>query len=229
MVAPPLRPPQLFNKTATRLGEAHFFHFLPVPQGGDYAWAMDKCVRQGEGARDDRTRLLLPLGDRLGSWVDPLDAVENGSVHVHAVGSGVIYRSTSSPATRFFAIDTLDAPIVNPATAAQPATMFPVPLSPLTGPVLGFDVELMQNGTLGKKSCGDVRRVGAVGGCLQRVAISPHLPYVCSVQHEYSAVYVGPCVPLPLCSAGVTGVERADGSPHDLPGCVALLGAGGAC
>lgn len=33
--------PQLFNKTATRLGEAHFLHFLPVPQDG-YAWAMDK-------------------------------------------------------------------------------------------------------------------------------------------------------------------------------------------
>lgn len=33
---------QMFNKTATRLGEAHFFHFLPAPQAGDYAWMMDK-------------------------------------------------------------------------------------------------------------------------------------------------------------------------------------------
>ena len=33
---------QMFNKTATRLGEAHFFHFLPAPQAGDYSWMMDK-------------------------------------------------------------------------------------------------------------------------------------------------------------------------------------------
>ena len=33
---------QMFNKTATRLGEAHFFHFLPTPQAGDYSWMMDK-------------------------------------------------------------------------------------------------------------------------------------------------------------------------------------------
>ena len=33
---------QMFNKTATRLGEAHFLRFLPVPQAGDYAWMMDK-------------------------------------------------------------------------------------------------------------------------------------------------------------------------------------------
>jgi hypothetical protein len=33
---------QMFNKTATRLGEAHFLHFLPTPQAGDYVWMMDK-------------------------------------------------------------------------------------------------------------------------------------------------------------------------------------------
>jgi hypothetical protein len=65
---------------------------------------------------------------------------------VHAVSSGVMLQSAAAPATRYFAIDTLDAPVVNPSTAVQPATMFPEPLAPLTGPVLGFDVELMQNG-----------------------------------------------------------------------------------
>jgi hypothetical protein len=39
----------------------------------------------------------------------------------------------------------LDAAVVCPGTAANPPSMFPFPLEPLTGPVLGFDVELMQN------------------------------------------------------------------------------------
>lgn len=115
---------QAFNKTPTRLGEAHFFSFLPAPiAGGDYTWLMDI----------------------LGSWVDPLDTVANGGLHQHGVREGVVYASAASPATAFFAIDTLDAPVVNPATAAQPATMFPQPLTPLDGPVLGFDVQLLQN------------------------------------------------------------------------------------
>ena len=45
----------------------------------------------------------------------------------------------------FFAIDTLDATVVSPFTAANPPAMFPYPLQPLSGPVLGFDVQLMQN------------------------------------------------------------------------------------
>ena len=87
----------------------------------------------------------MPAFFRIGSWVDPLDTVENGSVHVHAVTTGVAYQSISLPNSRYFAIDTLDAQTVNPSTADQPATMFPEPLSPLNGPVLGFDVQLMQN------------------------------------------------------------------------------------
>jgi hypothetical protein len=114
---------QMFNKTATRLGEAHFLHNLPLPQAGDYTWMMDK----------------------VGSWVDPLETVANGGLHQHGVSTGVSYQSASAPTTRFFAIDTLDAAVVNPATAAEPASMFPQPLHPLTGPVLGFDVQLMQN------------------------------------------------------------------------------------
>jgi Domain of unknown function (DUF5054) len=114
---------QLFNVTATRLGGAHFFHFGPIPQPGDYTWKMDK----------------------IGGWVDPLDAVENGSVHQHGVSDlGVRYASASAP-NKFLAIETVDAPLVDPFTAANPASMFPYPLSPLTGPVLGFDVQLMQN------------------------------------------------------------------------------------
>ena len=120
---------QAFNKTATRLGEAHFFSFLPLPQapaggGPQRAWYMDK----------------------LGSWVDPLDTVRAGSVHQHGVSSGVAYMAPGgSPSAAFFAIDTLDATVVCPGTAANPPSMFPFPLEPLTGPVLGFDVELMQN------------------------------------------------------------------------------------
>jgi len=117
---------QAFNKTATRLGEAHFVHFLPLPQAdaGDAVWLMDK----------------------LGSWVDPLDTVANGGIHQHGVRDGVALASAAAPAARvLLAIDTLDAFVVNPATAADPPTMFPQPLHPLTGPVVGFDVQLMQN------------------------------------------------------------------------------------
>lgn len=82
--------------------------------------------------------------DKLGSWVNPLDTVANGGLHQHGVRDGVAYISTSAP-TKRFSIDTLDAAVVNPATAAQPSTMFPQPLTPLTGSVLGFDVQLLQN------------------------------------------------------------------------------------
>jgi hypothetical protein len=114
---------QAFNKTATRLGEAHFFSFLPLPlPSSDRRWMMDK----------------------IGTWIDPLDTVRAGSVHQHGVRNGVAYFSPASP-EHFFAIDTLDATVVSPATAANPAQMFPYPLEPLQGPVLGFDVQLMQN------------------------------------------------------------------------------------
>jgi hypothetical protein len=111
---------QAFNKTSTRLGEALFVRFLP-PSVAGHVWKMDK----------------------LGSWVDPLDTVRNGSLHQHGVRNGVSYTSASGGS--YFAVDTLDAYLVNPITDAQPATMFPLPLDPLTGPVRGFDVQLMQN------------------------------------------------------------------------------------
>ena len=87
-----------------------------------------------------------PPDPRIGTWIDPLNVVENGGLHQHGVSTGVAYLSASAPTTKFLAIDTLDAAVVDPATAAEPAEMFPQPLSPLTGPVLGFDVQLMQNG-----------------------------------------------------------------------------------
>ena len=114
---------QAFNKTATRLGEAHFFSFLPLPLAGSKrVWLMDK----------------------IGTWIDPLDTVGRGSVHQHGVRNGVAYFDPGQPGSAF-SIDTLDATVVSPATAANPPSMFPYPLEPLTGPVLGFDVQLMQN------------------------------------------------------------------------------------
>jgi hypothetical protein len=119
---------------------------------------------------------------RLGSWVDPLDTVENGSQHQHAVRDGVSYQSLSSPTTRFFAIDTLDAPVVVPATLAQPADMFPCPLTPLTGPVVGFDVQLMQNAFSTNTPLVRRHRVGVLA------------PFFVISSPRFCAVHVGPCV-----------------------------------
>jgi len=77
--------------------------------------------------------------------VDPLDTVTNGGIHQHGVSDGgVRYASAAAPG-KHLTVQTLDAPVVDPYTAANPPSMFPLPLSPLTGPVLGFDVQLMQN------------------------------------------------------------------------------------
>jgi hypothetical protein len=127
---------QAFNKTTTRLGEASFARFRPLQRDG-FRWFMDK----------------------LGSWVDPLDAVTNGSLHSHGIRNGVAYVNTTAgrhaaPAANhppqdgagaFLAVDSMDAFLADPVTAADPATNFLWPLSPLTGPVLGFDMQLHQN------------------------------------------------------------------------------------
>jgi hypothetical protein len=114
---------QIFNKTATRLPEALFLHFLPIPIAGDYLWLMDK----------------------IGTWINPLDVVANGGLHQHGIRNGVRYMSSSSPTTKYLDITSLDAFVVNPATAVNPPAMFPQPLVPLTGPVIGFDFQLQQN------------------------------------------------------------------------------------
>jgi hypothetical protein len=112
---------QAFEKTSTRLGEASFFRFQPTQQDG-CRWLMDK----------------------LGSWVDPLETVTNGSIHSHGIRNGVAYLNAIS-AKPVLAIDSLDAFVADPATADSVATNFLMPLKPLTGPVIGFDMQLHQN------------------------------------------------------------------------------------
>jgi hypothetical protein len=110
---------QAFNKTTTRLGEASFARFRPTQRAG-FRWLMDK----------------------LGSWVDPLDTVTNGSLHSHGIRNGVAYMNTAG---EFLAVDSMDAFLADPVTAVDPATNFLWPLKSLTGPVLGFDMQLHQN------------------------------------------------------------------------------------
>jgi hypothetical protein len=113
---------QLFNKTNTRLAEAHFFSFMPAqPVGGDYVWKMDK----------------------LGGMVDPLNVTTNGNQHQHGVATGVYYTSASNPSNAFV-VESLDVPIVSPSTANQESTIMPVPLTQLTGPVTSMDFILIQ-------------------------------------------------------------------------------------
>eukprot|EP00040_Diaphanoeca_grandis_P034642 m.215927 g.215927 ORF g.215927 m.215927 type:complete len:141 (+) comp33196_c0_seq3:222-644(+) len=96
--------------------------------------------------------------DKLGSWVDPLDTVTNGSLHSHGIRDGVAFieaagRYPPEPQAGdnggigggFFAVDSLDAFLADPVTATNPATNFLWPLSPLAGPVVGFDMQLHQN------------------------------------------------------------------------------------
>ena len=116
---------QVFNKTATRLAEAALLGFTSRPGsgGGDAAWRMRK----------------------LESWIDPLDGVAGGSPHSHVVSDGVALASRAAPDSHFLAVDSLDAAVFSPATAATPATNFIVPFDALEGPVLGFSALLWQN------------------------------------------------------------------------------------
>lgn len=113
---------QLFNKTATRLGEALFLRFATPPVAGS-AW----------------------LADVLGFYVDPLDVVVRGSQHQHGVGESVVYLNAATGAG--LAVETLDAPIMSPWTAADARGPIPyiVPYEPLVGPVEGFASLLFQN------------------------------------------------------------------------------------
>lgn len=115
---------QVFNKTSTRLPEAMFFEFTPVPQSaGSYRWAMDK----------------------LGGWVDPQSVVNNGAQHQHGIRTGVIYSPASAASGQALMITSLDVPVVSPATDQQPATVLPNPLTPLPGTVTGMWFILAQN------------------------------------------------------------------------------------
>ena len=55
----------LINKTATRMPEAMFFVFDPLPAGAA-SWTVDK----------------------LGEWIAPDEVMVGGSPHLHAVSSG---------------------------------------------------------------------------------------------------------------------------------------------
>jgi hypothetical protein len=50
--------------------------------------------------------------------VDPLDVVQNGAQHSHGIARGVVYQSQAAT-SNFLAVDSLDVPIVSPATANQ--------------------------------------------------------------------------------------------------------------
>lgn len=88
----PLRGRQLdltvswFDKAANRMPEAAWLRVNPALRGG--RWEMDK----------------------MGSWVDPLDVVANGSRHLHAVGEGIRWTGNKG---RFVA-QSLDAALVAP-------------------------------------------------------------------------------------------------------------------
>ena len=166
---------QLFGVTATRLGGAHFLHFENIPQAGDYKWLMDK----------------------IGGWVDPLDTVANGGIHQHGVSdNGVRYTSSSAP-NKYLAVRTVDAALVDPFTAANPASMFPLPLSPLTGPVLGFDVQLMQNGECRAQRRARIRLQRTTLTVIRRHPRTLTLNND-SVQHQHATLHLGPGLPLPL-------------------------------
>lgn len=80
--------PEWFDKRACRLPEAIWFSFCP---------------------RVETENVVL---DKLGQPVSPLDVVENGNRHLHAVGRGVTYRGANG--RDLLEIETLDAPLVAP-------------------------------------------------------------------------------------------------------------------
>lgn len=122
---------QLFNKTATRLGEAiaYIFDFPPQPTFPPAAAA---------GAAGPRWMM-----SKIGSWLDPLDVVENGGVRQHSVGQGVAYYDPSAgvrPAAGAPGIflDTVDAPIMAPAVGSEWETLPVHTTPPQGGPISGW-------------------------------------------------------------------------------------------
>jgi len=90
---------QWFNKTSTRLPEASWLAFKPVPQR-ESSWNLDK----------------------LGELVSPLDVVLNGSQHLHVVQSGVYLLNHQK---KIFSVESIDAALVSTG-GPNP---FPIPLS----------------------------------------------------------------------------------------------------
>lgn len=86
--------------------------------------------------------------DKLGLLVDPLNVTLNGSQHQHGIASGVLYTQQALVPTSSasgLVMGSLDAPVVSPVTAADPPTMLPAPMAPLTGPVTGAFFSLFTN------------------------------------------------------------------------------------
>ncbi len=78
---------QWFNKPACRMPEAFWFGFSPtMPAGAE--WKIEK----------------------LGKWLSPLEVVENGNHHLHAVGAGVELRHAAGA----LSIQSWDSPLVAP-------------------------------------------------------------------------------------------------------------------
>ena len=119
---------QLLGKTRTRFGEAVVLEWLFAPGAlapADGAWRVDK----------------------IGTWVDPLDVVAGGSTQQHAVGAGVgFFAPLRGPEGGGLFLDSVDAPVVCPATGAEQAyTTLPLSAAPLAGPVTGWASLLYTN------------------------------------------------------------------------------------
>lgn len=95
---------QWFEKTTTRLPEAHWFTFNPsITSFNPRAWQMDK----------------------LGSLVSPLDIVTNGSHNIHGINplTGITYSDSNS----YILLHCLDIPIVAPGKPWALPAPFVVP------------------------------------------------------------------------------------------------------
>ncbi len=82
----------LLQKTPTRLTEAHWFSFNPVLASAQAAWRMDK----------------------LGEWVDPMAVINQGAMHMHALGEGgMTYGDVSTSTQPLLSVLSPDAPLVS--------------------------------------------------------------------------------------------------------------------
>ncbi|XP_076436514.1 uncharacterized protein LOC143276017 [Babylonia areolata] len=110
---------QWFNKAPTRLAEALSFGFTPVTQVSG-RWTLSK----------------------LGSMVDPLNVVLNGSQYLHAIDKGVNYTSQRGAGLQILS---QDVALVTLGTDTRPPSVLPVPLSPICHPVRSATFNLYNN------------------------------------------------------------------------------------
>ncbi|XP_055957826.1 uncharacterized protein LOC130013170 [Patella vulgata] len=110
---------QWFDKPPTRLPEAIFFSFQPVPQSNDHHWFLHK----------------------LDQLIDPLDVVINGSQRHHAIDKGVVYVNKEMKGME---INSVDAAIATVLTSSGSLSTLPLPLTPLKD-VTGMSFNLFNN------------------------------------------------------------------------------------